>query len=109
MGENKNRNMQTLMIVARDSMVNELEKLLQDSGVNAYSRLNKVEGKGKTGKVHESYQHPGFNLMILAVLPSDQVAIVVRTFRTYLAARVKAAQGEAIPLKVFSFPCEELI
>jgi nitrogen regulatory protein PII len=101
--------MKTLMIVARDSMVNELEELLNDSGVNAYSLLNKVEGKGKTGKVHESFQHPGFNLMILAVLPSDQVGIVVRTFNAFLAARGKAAPGQAVPLKLFAFPCEELI
>jgi hypothetical protein len=67
--------MKTLMIVAPDSMIHELE-LLHDTGVNAYSLLNKVEGKGKTGEVHESFQHPGVNLMILAVLPSDQMAIV---------------------------------
>ena len=101
--------MKTLMIVARDSLVNELEELLHDTGVNAYSLLNKVEGKGKTGKVHESFQHPGFNLMILAVIPSDQVAIVVRAIKTLLTVRGKAGSGEPIPLKVFSFPCEELV
>lgn len=101
--------MKTLMIVARDSMVNELEKLLHDTGVNAYSLLNKVEGKGKTGKVHESFEYPGFNLMILAVLPSEQVAIVVRAIKALLTERVKAGSGQPIPLKVFSFPCEELV
>lgn len=35
--------MKTLMIVARDSMSNELEKLLHDTGANAYSLLNRVE------------------------------------------------------------------
>jgi hypothetical protein len=97
--------MKTLMIVAPDSMVYELEKLLHDTGVNAYSLLNKVEGKGKTGEVHESFQHPGVNLMILAVLPSDQVAIVIRALKAFL----KAESEQPIPLKVFSFPCEELI
>ena len=101
--------MKTLMIVAPDSMVNELEELLHDTGVNAYSLLNKVGGKGRTGKVHESFQHPGFNLMILVVLPSDQAAIVVRAINALLTVRVKAGSGQPIPLKVFSFPCEELI
>lgn len=101
--------MKTLMIVAPDSMVNELEKLLHDTGVNAYSLLNRVEGTGKTGKVHESFQHPSFNLMILAVLPSDQAAIVVRAVNALLTIHVKAGSGQPIPLKVFSFPCEELI
>ena len=101
--------MKTLMIVARDSMVSELKNLLHDNGVNAYSLLSKVEGRGKTGKVHESYQYPGFNLMILVVLPSDQVDRVVAALRAFQEARVKAAHGAAIPLKLFSFPCEELI
>jgi nitrogen regulatory protein PII len=101
--------MKTLMIVAPDSMVDELEKLLHDTGVNAYSLLNKVEGKGKTGEVYESFRHPGVNLMILAVLPSDQVAIVVRALNAFLTVRVNAGSGQPIPLKVFSFPCEELI
>jgi len=43
--------MKTLMIVARDSMLTELEDLLHKNGINAYSVINKVEGSGKTGKV----------------------------------------------------------
>jgi nitrogen regulatory protein PII len=101
--------MKTLMIVARDSMVSELKKLLHDNGVNAYSLLNKVEGRGKTGKVHESYQYPGFNLMFLAVLSSNQVDRVVSALKAFHAVRLQAAGGQAIPLKLFSFPCEELI
>ena len=101
--------MKTLMIVARDSMVSELKKLLHDNGVNAYSLLNKVEERGKTGKVHESYQYPGFNLMFLAVLSSNQVGGVVSALKAFHKARLEAGGGQAIPLKLFSFPCEELI
>ena len=69
--------MKTLMIVARDSMLTELEDLLHKNGINAYSVINKVEGSGKTGKVgafhHSVYTgSTHFNLMILAVLESDQ-------------------------------------
>ena len=42
--------MKTLMIVAPDPMVNELEKRLHDTGVNAYSLLNRVEGTVKRAK-----------------------------------------------------------
>lgn len=104
--------MKALMIVARDSMVSGLEKLLDDNGINAYSMLNKVGGKGKTGKVYESFFYTGyvgFNLMILAVLPSDQADRAVSTFKAFHAARIKDAHGEPIPFKLFSFPCEELI
>jgi len=104
--------MKTLMIVARDSMMNELEKLLHDNGINAYSILNKVMGKGRTGKVYESFfstSYTGFNLMILAVLPSDQVERIVSALKAFHATRVKGAHGEPIPFKLFSFPCEELM
>jgi nitrogen regulatory protein PII len=104
--------MKTLMIVARDSRMHELEEVLHDNGVNAYSLLNKVMGKGRTGKVYESLFHTGytgFNLMILAVLPSDQAERVVSALKAFHAARVKGAHGEPIAFKLFSFPCEELI
>jgi nitrogen regulatory protein PII len=101
----------TLMIVARASMMSEVEKLLHDNGVKAYSLLNKVWGKGRTGKVEAFFQpgYTGFNLMILAVLPSDQAERVVSALKAFHAARVKGAHGEPIAFKLFSFPCEELI
>jgi nitrogen regulatory protein PII len=104
--------MKTLMIVARDSMMSALEELLHENGVNAYSLLNKVMGKGKTGAVHESFFETGFtgfNFMIFAVLPSDQVDRVVSALKAFHAARVKDGHGQPIPFKLFSFPCEELL
>jgi nitrogen regulatory protein PII len=104
--------MKALMMVARDSMVTELEKLLQDNGINAYSIFNNVGGQGETGKVYESFFHTGhvgFNLMILAVLPSDRADRAVSALKAYHATRVKDAHGEPVPFKLFSFPCEELI
>ena len=106
--------MKTLMIVARDSMAAELEKLLQDNGINAYSIIDKVGGKGKTGKVGSfSYAvytgSTNFNLMILSVLPPDQADKAVGALKAFHAARVKHAHGEPTPFKLFAFPCEELI
>ena len=106
--------MKTLMIVARDSMVTELEELLQKNGINAYSIITKVEGKGKTGTVgtfhHSVYTgSTHFNLMILAVVSHDQVDKAVGALKAFHAARKKVAQGEPLPLKVFAFPCEELL
>ena len=104
--------MKTLMIVARDSMLSLLEELLHDNGIHAYSIIHKVMGKGKTGKVRGSFFEVGytsFNLIILAVLPSDQADSAVSALKAYHAARVKGAEGKRIPFKLFSFPCEEHI
>ena len=106
--------MKTLMIVARDSMMSELEELLHKNGINAYSVINKVEGKGKTGTVgafhHSVYTgSTHFNLMIIAVVQPDQVDRAVSALKAFHAARKKIPQGEPTPLKLFAFPCEELL
>jgi hypothetical protein len=47
--------------------------------------------------------------MILAVLQSDQVEKAVGALKAFHAARKKLAKEEPIPLKLFAFPCEELL
>ncbi len=106
--------MKTLMIVARDSMAAELEEILHKNGINAYSVINKVEGKGTTGKVG-AFHHSVYtgsthsNLIILAVLQSDQLDKAVGALKAFHAARKKTAHEEPVPLKLFAFPCEELL
>jgi hypothetical protein len=47
--------------------------------------------------------------MILAVIESDQVEKAVGALKAFHAARKKIAREEPLPLKLFAFPCEELI
>jgi len=101
--------MKTLIIVARYSMLGELEELLRDHGINAYTIFRNVTGKGVTGRVLGTFMQPDINCIILAVLPSDQVDRVVSALKAVHVARAKAAHGQPLPLKVFSFPCEEHI
>lgn len=99
--------MKMLIIVARDSMLEELEGLLHDTGIKTYTVLSNVKGEGLTGTVCGTFLQPDINCIIFSVLPSDQVDGAVRALKAHHAARVKAARGQSIPLKVFSFPCEE--
>jgi len=93
--------MKMLMIVARESMLEELEKVLI---------FNKVAGKGRSGKVYQSFLYPETNVVINAVLPSDPIVDkAVSALKTLQTERVKGSYGQPIPFKVFSFPCEELI
>jgi hypothetical protein len=55
-----------------------------------------------TGSTH-------FNLMILAVLASQQVDRAVNALRAFNDARKKIPKAEPLPLKLFAFPCEELL
>ena len=103
--------MKTLIIVARDSMLSDLEGFLQSHGVMAYTILSNVMGKGVTGTMHGTFLNPDMNAIIFAVLPSDQADRAVSALKTLHATRKETASHDdkPIPLKVFSFPCEEHI
>ena len=102
--------MKTLIIVARDSMLSDLEGFLQSHGVMAYTILSNVMGKGVTGKIHGTFLSPDMNAIIFAVLPSDQADRAVSALKTLHATRTEPSHGDKpIPLKVFSFTCEEHI
>ena len=99
--------MKTLIIVFRDSMLSELEQLLNDNGVNGYTILSNVMGKGVTGRVYGTFLKPSVNSIIFSVLPTDLADRAVSVLQTFHAGRLKAKQGQPVPLKVFTFPCEE--
>ena len=102
--------MKTLIIVARDSMLSDLEELLQRNGVTAYTILNNVMGKGVTGRMYGTFLNPDINAIIFAVLPSGQADRAVSALKTLHVGRKEASHDDKpIPLKVFSFPCEEHI
>jgi len=99
--------MKTLIIVARDSMLSDLEGLLHSNGVTAYTLLSNVMGKGVTGRVFGTFLNPDINAIIFAVLSSDEADKAVNVLKTLHAARKASSRDTPIPLKVFSFPCEE--
>lgn len=101
--------MVALMIVFRSSMSDDLQVVLHDSGISAYTLINNAEGKGITGNVIGSFFYPGTNSVIFAMLPSDQVDRTISALKTFHAERMQASQGRPIPFKLFSLPCEELI
>jgi nitrogen regulatory protein PII len=99
--------MKTLIIVARDSMLSELEELLRDNGVAAYTILNHVLGKGLTGRMYGTFLQPDVNSIIFSVLPSELADKAVSALTALHTARSLATQGQPVPLKVFTFPCDQ--
>ena len=102
--------MKTLIIVARDSMIHDLEHLLHQNGVKAYTILKNVMGKGVAGSVLGTFLHPEINTIIFSVLSPELADRAVSALKT-LSAECKGMSHNdiAMPLKVFSFPCEEHI
>lgn len=101
--------MVALLIVFRSSMTNDLEDVMRESGISAYTLIDNATGKGETGNVVGSFFYPGRNSVIVAVLPDDQVDEAISALKAFHAERLKNSQGRPIPFKLFSFPCRELI
>lgn len=99
--------MKMLIIVARDSMIGELEELLRDNDIHAYTILSHVLGKGLTGRVYGTFLQPDVNSIIFSVLPANQADRAVTAVTALHTARALATHGQPVPLKVFTFPCEE--
>ena len=98
--------MKMLIIVGRDSILSELEALLRENGISAYSIISNVVGKGLTGSVYGTFLHPDINSIICLVLPSDQADRAVSALQTLLTTR---NLGQPAPPKVVTLPCEEHI
>ncbi|HJT19422.1 MAG TPA: hypothetical protein VJ746_03065 [Nitrospira sp.] len=99
--------MKMLIIVARDSMLSELEELLRDNGIVGYTILNHVLGHGLTGRVYGTFFQPDINSVIFTVLPSELADKAVSALTALHTARGLATHGQPVPLKIFTFPCEE--
>lgn len=101
--------MVALMIVFRSSMTNDLEEVMRESGITAYTLIDNASGKGETGNVVGSFFYPGRNSVLFAMLPDDHVDRTVTSLKAFHAERLKHSQGRPIPFKLFSFPCREII
>jgi len=89
-------------------MIGHLEEVLRENGVQAYSILGNVMGNGVTGRVYGAFLRPDINDVISVVLPADQAERAIRAIKALIAQRKETAHNDnPIPLKVFSFPCEE--
>ena len=100
--------MRVLTLVARDSMLSELEALLCKNGVRAYTTISNIKGVGVAGRVYGTFLHPDINTIICAVLPNDLADQAIAALRTWHDERKATSHDDKpIPLKVFSFPCEE--
>ena len=93
--------MKMLLIVARDSMLSELEELLRENGISAYTIISDVKGTGLTGRVDGAFLQPDINSIIFSVLPSDQADRAVSALKALHAAHSWATgppQGVYSPL-----------
>ena len=101
--------MKMLMIVFRESMIEQVHALLKEHGVNAFTELHNVAGKGKTGATVQFFLTPGANSMILAAVSDQLASRLIDGFTRFRAEHDKRREGEAFSLHIFVLACEQAL
>lgn len=101
--------MKMLMIIFKESLEEEVQELLNQHHVNAFTQMHDVTGVGEGGATLHSLSFPGFNNMILAALPEPEADKVVAALKEYRDGLVQKQGNNKIPLRVFSLPCEMVV
>jgi nitrogen regulatory protein PII len=101
--------MKMLVIVFRESLVEEIHAVLTAHEVAAYSELHNVTGKGATGLTSQFFLAPTTNRMILTAV-SDQLAYrLIDAFTRFRSDHDAATDDSIVPLHVFLLPCEQMV
>ena len=101
--------MKMLLLVFRQSLDQDLQKLLKNLDVKAFTEAPKVFGMGEAGTTFNSFGWPGFNSMILAAMEEEQADRVVARLRAFRDQLAQRQQGAKIPMRVFILPCERVL
>lgn len=101
--------MKMLMVVFRESLEEDILRVLRELGVKAFTELPSVVGAGEAGAAFHSFTSPGANSIVLTALSEDQTEQVVKGLRDYRDALSRQQHGAAIPLRVFILPCEQVV
>jgi nitrogen regulatory protein PII len=100
--------MRMLMLVFRSSLEEEMLKELDELGVKAFTQHPTVLGSGLSGKALNTLVSPS-NSMVWAAMEDAEarrVALALKKFQRELKLH---QQGAKIPLRIYIFPCEEIV
>ena len=101
--------MKMLMIVFRQSLEEDIMKLLRELGVKAFTELPSVVGAGETGAAFHTFVSPQANSIVLTALTEGQAEQVVKGLLTFRDTLTDRQHGAYIPLRVFALPCDIVV
>lgn len=90
-----------VMLIFRNSLDHDIQSLLKECGVKAFTEMHHVEGLGETGAAIDSFAWPGANSMILTAMPEDCADRLIKKVREFRDQRVRQQHGLKLPLRVF--------
>lgn len=101
--------MEMLVIVFRESLVEQVHGLLNEYEVTSYSELQNVTGKGATGLTSQFFLAPSTNRMILAAVPEQSAHRLIDGFKRFRLGQEASSGDLMFPLHVFVLPCEQVV
>jgi nitrogen regulatory protein PII len=101
--------MKMVMLVFRNSMEEDVFRLLNALGVDAFTAVPRVRGAGEAGTAFDSFESPGSNSLVFAVLEDERVEPVVRGLRRFHDEAERRQRGANIPLRAFVLPCVDAV
>ncbi|NJN69663.1 MAG: hypothetical protein HC801_04830 [Nitrospira sp.] len=101
--------MKMLVIVFRESLVEQVHTLLNEYEVTSYSELHNVTGKGATGLTSQFFLAPTTNRMILAAVPEQSAYRLIDAFTRFRLEQEAAKGDNVFPFHVFILPCEQVV
>lgn len=101
--------MQLLLVIFRQSLDEDIRRLLKDLDIKAFTEAPKVFGIGEAGEAFGSLTWPGHNSMILAAMEDEQAERVIRGLQAFRDQMVRQQGDAKIPLRVFAMPCRLVV
>jgi hypothetical protein len=101
--------MKMLFVIFRQSLEEDVQRLLRDLGLKGFTEAPKLLGIGEAGQVANTLQQPGFNSLVFSALEdqeADMTIAALTKFRDHLSI---SQNGAAIPLRVFVLPCQQVL
>ncbi|MER3424431.1 MAG: hypothetical protein C4293_15645 [Nitrospiraceae bacterium] len=101
--------MKMLLIVFRDSLDQEIRRLLKELNTRAFTEASDLVGMGETGSTFNSFGWPGVNSIILTAVEGEHAQRVVHGLKAFRDRMARQQHGAKIPVRVFVLPCEQAI
>lgn len=104
--------MKMLMIVFRESLEEDVMKVLKELEVTAFTELPSVVGAGEARAAFHAFRtlaSPQANSMVLTALADDHAEKVIQGLHAYRDQLSQRQHGAYIPLRVFALPCDKVV
>ena len=96
--------MKLLLILAPTECLEEIEALVRERDIRAYTEFRDLHGEGETGGRLGNRAFPGTSSVLMTVIPSDQVKGL-----TDQLAEFASRPENCDPIRVFAMPAEQLL